>query len=448
MFKTYLFLILIFCFSAASWAQSGQIKLEYFENYKSVGGEIEISISILGGSQYDVGEFPEFRNLSKGARSIKHIPQVIAGKKETIHTIKQNYVSVDGGRIALPNFDLEINGKNNRFEGKVFVFEKIEAEVQSPTIEIEDVKLRLSTTKNKIFVGEGVSVKLQLIISKNTTTNWEFPTNISEQIEALSKKLKPKDCIENRMVISNITSKIETINNKAFDVYTLFESIYYPLNANSFNLPIANLKMVKLKNEKKTDVLLSTTSENVSVKNLPEHPLKEKVAIGVFSAIETMKGGKNKVSGEAFEYQIQINGNGNLNTLSLTEKPKDVNLDIFLSNAKVNQNPGRPDGNKIFNFKIIPRKLGVFAFKEYFNFVYFNTISERYDTLFVKKTINVSGEKIDFDEEAEKDIFDDIETLSTEGSYINMKSVFRILANILWLGIFSGFIYILFYFKK
>jgi hypothetical protein len=448
MFKTYLFLLFIFTFTAGSWAQSGQIKLEYDENPKSVGGEIEISISIIGGNQYDVGEFPDFKNLIKGARSIKHLPQNIAGKKETVHTIKQNYVSEEGGRIVVPNFDLEINSKNNRFEGRVFVFDKREIEIINPIIEIEDVKLRLSSSKNKIYVGEGLSVKLQLIISKNTTTAWEFPTNISEQIEEISKKLKPKDCIENRMVISNITSKEETINNKVFDVYSLFESIYYPLNNNNLSLLPVSLKMVKLKNEKKIDALLTTTKETVSVKNLLEHPLKEKVAVGTFTSLETLKGGKNKVSGEAFEYQIQINGNGNLNSLSLTEKPKDANLDIFITNAKVNQNLGRADGNKIFNFKIIPKRLGAFAFKEYFNFVYFNTISERYDTLFAKKTILVSGEKIAFNEEAEKDIFEDIDTLSTEGSYINMKSVFRVLANILWLGIFSGFIYLLFYFKK
>jgi hypothetical protein len=448
MFKTYLSLLIIFVFSASSYGQSGQIKLEYDENPKTVGGEIEISISIIGGNQYEVGEFPEFRNLVKGARSIKHLPQIIAGKKETIHTIKQNYVSDEGGRILIPNFDVEINGKNNRFEGRVFTFNKAEIEILAPIIEIEDVKLRLNTSKNKVYVGEGISVKLQLIISKNTTTDWEFPANISEQIESISKKLKPKDCIENRMVISNITSKVETINNKPFDVYTLYESIFYPLNANKLALPSVSLKMVKLKNEKKTDASLVSSSEFISVKDLPDHPLKEKVAVGVFTSIETLKGGKNKVSGEAFEYQIQINGSGNLNTLSLTEKPKDANLDIFLSNAKVNQNLGRADGNKIFNFKIIPKQLGAVAFKEYFNFVYFNTISERYDTLFAKKAINVSGEKIAFDEEAEKDIFEDIDTITTEGSYINMKSVFRVLANIMWLGIFLGFIYILFYFKK
>ncbi len=446
MYKTYILLLIFFCFSAAAKAQSSQIKLEYNESANTVGGEIGITISILGGTQYDVGEFPDFKNLKKGARNIKHLPQVINGKKETVHLIKQVYVSEEGGRISIPTFDLEINNKINRFEGRIFLFSKEET-IAFP-VEIEDVKLRLTTNKTTVYVGEGLALKLQLLISNNTTTNWEFPDNISEQIDGIAKKLKPNDCIENRAVISNITSKTEKIDNKSYDVYTLYESIYYSLNDNSFKLPGIALKMVKVKSDKNTDAMLNTNGVSINVKNLPDHPLKEKVAVGVFTSTETLKSGKNKVTGEAFEYQIQINGNGNLNTLSMLEVSKDPSLDIFLSNTKLNQNLGKADGNKIFTYKVIPKQLGAIQLRPYFNFVYFNTISERYDTLFAKKAINVSGEKIEFDEEAEKDIFEGIDSISTLETHYDLRTFYKILANIFCVAIFGGFIYILFYLKK
>jgi hypothetical protein len=448
MLKTYLSLFFIFLFALGSFAQNGQIKLEYIENPKTVGGEIEVNIVIFGGNQYEVGEFPEFKALKKGARSIKHYAQVISGKKETVHTIKQVYISEEGGKIIIPVFDLEINNKLNRFEGRTLNFEKEENIAIVNIIEVEDVKLIVETSKQRVFVGEGLVVNMSLIISKSTTTDWEFPENISEQIEAIAKKIKPKDCIENRKVISNISSKVETINGKSYDVYTLYQSIFYPLNKNSFVLPVLSLKMKKFKNDKPIDVILNSNQQGISVVDLPVHPLKEKVAVGFFSIQETLKGGKNKVTGEAFEYSIQVNGNGNLSTFSPTERIEDPGMEIFLSNTKLNQNLGSSDGSKIFSFKIIPKKLGKIELKDYFNFIFFNSISERYDTLFAKKAISVSGEKIEYDEEVEKDIFEGIDELSTQGSYINLKLFLRILANLFWLAIFSGFIYLLFYFKK
>lgn len=429
--KAIVFIFCLLLLTKASLAQNAPVRIEFNQFDKTNMAELEMSIFITGGNNYEVSDFPEINSFRKGNMSVKHLPITINNKKETQHIISQMYSSEVGGRVLLPSFDLEVNNKLYRVESRVFDFElKNQPE---PIIEIEDVALITQIKKSSVYVGEGFKLSVGFYVSDATTTNWQFPKNISLQVEEMAKKIKPKECLESRLEILKIEAEKQTINGKAYNYYKLFEAVYYPLTKQSINIPEVKINMEKLKNDKPAPQALVTKSFKINCKPLPEHPLKETMPVGEFKLIETMKNGNYKAAGEAFEYIVQIEGTGNLASVYMPELKNNNSFDFFLNTTKLNQAFGREAGSKIFSYKIIPKEKGKFELKSYFNFIYFNTQKSTFDTLNARKSISVVGEGTNTQQFLEKDIYSGIENLKAEGGIINLRSIAKYMANFLLL---------------
>jgi hypothetical protein len=136
-----------------------------------------------------------------------------------------------------------------------------------------------------------------------------------------------------------------------------------------------------------------TAAKRVSVKALPPHPLKEQVPVGLFRLKEAISN-RELTTGKGFNYHFTITGEGNFSAVHFTPIRKDKYFDFFPPRIvdDISRVKGKITGTKSFQYHIIPKEPGIHVLRKYFEWVYFNTHTHRYDTLSSSISVNVTGE--------------------------------------------------------
>lgn len=391
-------------------------------------GKLEVHLYVVG-TAYTVGEFPEIKGFKKENRTIKHSQVRINKKKEDQHQISQFYTPEVTGKVTIPAFEIFVNQKPVEVDAKQVTILKKEETKNEKDIEIEQVDFVVEISKKKVYVGEGFMLNINFYLSDKTTSQWQFPTNIGTQVEQFAKRIKPNDCLESRLNISNLVGKKLLINGESYTVYNLFEAIYYPLNDKDVQFPSLQLLMQKQKGTSFVDMTLKTKGQTVVVEKLPEHPLKEKVPVGVFRFSEQLKDEKKQFTGNSFEYRLTVEGEGNFSGVNIPKVENNKQFDFFETNTISRQTSGDLMGTKSVVYKIIPKEAGEFEMANYFGLIYFNTALSKYDTLKSKRVVLVSGKALYDNKDVKKDIFSDIENLKTDEKSYNFREIAKVFAN-------------------
>jgi hypothetical protein len=406
------------------------IKIETSPSSLIIGEKLTINVIIQDEEEYQVEKFPELKGFIKESNSVSHNFININKKKVKKHIVSQTYIAEVAGKYNFGKLEFIVNDK-------LVETEKIEVEVKKEdnigsekNIEINNVALVLETSASEVYVGEGLKVNLGFYISDKTTSDWQFNENIGTQVEEIYRKLKPTESLESRMVISNISGKPMSVNGEKFTYYNLLEVVFYPLNKKSFILPSISISMQKKQGNEWMGNTLSSKAKNINVKELPPHPLKEKVPVGTLRLYEDVKGKKSKQTGESFEYNVRIEGKANFRTVNLEEVKNTIEADFFLNNSKTYQPLGSETGSKSLSYKVVPKLTGSFDFSSVFSLIFFNTEKSTYDTLKSNRKLEFSGANIIGASESKSDIYSNIENLKTDGKNINIKNIFKLVANL------------------
>ncbi|MCP9763679.1 hypothetical protein [Lacihabitans soyangensis] len=423
----YCYFLLIFTFCGV-FGQNSAPRVEITPEEIQPDGKLEVHLYVVG-TPYTVGDFPEIKGFKKDNRTIKHSQVRLNRKKEDLHEITQFYTPEVFGKVTIPAFEILVNQKILEVEAKQVTIIKKEEPKNDKDIEIEQVDFVVELSKKKVFVGEGFMLNINFYLSDKTTSQWQFPTNIGAQVEQFAKKIKPNDCLESRLNISNLVGKKLLINGESYTVYNLFEAIYYPLNDKDVQFPSLQLLMQKQKGTSFVDMSLKTKAQTVVVEKLPEHPLKEKVPVGVFRFAEQLKDEKKQFTGNSFEYRLTVEGEGNFSGVNIPKVENNKLFDFFETNTVSRQTSGNLMGNKSVVYKIIPKEAGEFEMANYFILIYFNTALSKYDTLKSKRVVLVSGKALYDNKEVKKDIFSDIENLKTDEKSYNFREIAKVFAN-------------------
>jgi hypothetical protein len=422
-------------------AQFPAPKVEIGPDKITMNEQLRITVTIYGPANYTIDAFPELGGFEKGHMSTAHGETIIDDKKVATHTIVKRYNPIEGGVFIIPAFDLEVNQLNIRVESKAIIVEDDEQGYSDIEIAVEEADFVVESSKKEIYVGEGVKVRLSFYMSEKNTANWQFTDNrdLSNQVEAFAKKIKPENSLESRNLISSIAQREEYIKGVRYFVYDIFEAIYYPLNAKNIYLPVLNLRMKKGASQM---AILKSKPRNIIVKDLPEHPLKDKVPVGILRLKEVRKGGEDKVTGESFDYSITIEGQSNLDVVNFGKISSDKNLDFFESGVSIKQGDGKLAGSKTFGYKILPKAAGSYDLGKYFSLVYFDLKSGSYDTLTAKATFVVRGETIASKSNLVQDIYSGIETFRTDQNSISIRRFLKVFANFIWVFMVMFLIFI------
>lgn len=436
--KVHILFIISILFSHFVWSQQA-IQVELGQAVIEPSERFTIRV-VIREKEYNVGDFPTIEGFTKAGKSVAHTPFKENGKKGIEHTIIQNYIPTALGTFRLPDFSLKINGVEQLIDGTVLrvVNDKTKLAEEDKTIKAtkEDAMLAISVSHNEVFVGQGCKVTVAFYVSSQNTVGWDFPSNLNSQVDAIAKRLKPENCLESRLMITNVAKENTTLGGKSYDKYMVFQAIYYPLDTKSFTLPSVQMSMWRVndKNVREVERMFSTKPTTVVVKSLPEHPLKDKVAVGNFKLQEWIS--KSKVeTGTSFTCRFVISGEGNFTTVGLSMPPNDSHFDFYPPKTESKLITGSEIGERSFIFPVFPKDSGTFEMKNYFQWVYFNTKTATYDTLKPKLSIKVVGETITQAKASSANIYDGIEKLTTSSQSTDYRLIVKNIANVLILGV-------------
>lgn len=419
--------------------------------------------------------FPDITGFVKRGTSSSTSTNFINGKRSSSQSLTQNYVPTAEGTFVLKPFRMQINNSQVASQGKTIKvgpprqrrarrdpfgdpFQDLMGRQDAPK-EFVDVEaeafLALTTDKSEIYVGEGLTVTIAFYVSDKNRAEMKF-LDLNKQIPEMVKKIKPANSWEENFNIETIKGDPVMINNERYNQYKIYQATYYPLNNRDINFPSVDLELIKYqvaknatffgRNKKEDRKKFYSKPKKVAVKDLPPHPLKESVAVGNYRLQEKINS-NNLRTGESFNYTFNISGEGNISAVEKPEIAEGENFDFYPPNIRQNvkRKDGRIYGTKSFHYFGIPNEPGQFSLDNYFSWIYFNPVQEKYDTLRSEMVLNVEGESKKNQYILSNDMgsfYDSIELLDNELFNMGEEKERQTLANIVILILFGASLYI------
>ncbi len=400
-----------------------QIKIVIPKNRIALNEPFDINIENPKGDMKNISDFPNILHFEK----VSDISQgEMIGSGAITKIVTQSYHPTKIGKFTLPAFSIKIEGQEISHESvTIYVgekdknrpdLEKISKKnfIENPFLEFkEDAFLGLSVYPPQLKVGEAVHLSLALYVATTNEASMQF-VEIDKQISEIAKKLKPNYAWEENFNVKEISKNPPIIrnNNKDYKEYKFFEAVYFPMQAQDIVFPAINLKinvLNKIKNDKKDNIDLNNPEiakyltpkffESkpiaIQVMELPAHPLRDKTPVGVFYLQEVYPT-KTIKTGENFKYYFQIIGEGNISALPKPTQKNITQVDVFAPQVQqiITRGGRKITGNTTFEYTIFPKDAGEIALKNYFEWIYFNTQTQRYDTLRPQATLKIEGESI------------------------------------------------------
>ncbi len=415
------FLGLILFLSGLGNVMAQEVKIELGPGEIASNDMYTISISIENGKLTDYDKFPEIPGFTKSGTSSSSSTNIINGKRTTYQSIIQNYITSGEGEYTLNPFYMKINGEvysspgkkikvgpsnQNRRQNKTYSYDPFEdffgGGEEEEFVEVEDdAFFALSVDKDQVYVGEGLNVVLAFYVSEKNEAPLNF-YDVGRQLSEILKKLKPANCWEENFNIDNINEVNVVIDNKRFRQFRIYQASFFPLNNSPIEFPSLGLQMIKYKvarkqrffgqNKKEDFKTYNTKPKSVKVLDLPPHPLKDQVSVGAFKLTEKISQ-FDLSTGESFTYGFNIKGEGNISHINPPIVPAKKNVEFYAPSEtlSIQKTGSKVTGNKLYSYYGIPKEPGDHSLNEYFNWVFFNPNTHKYDTLKSTLTLNVVG---------------------------------------------------------
>lgn len=400
-----------------------QVSIELGKSPLPINQYYTISIKLENEQLKEYSPFPEIEGFKKSTRYSSEKTVTVAGVTNIIRTYTQNYAALEEGDFVLKPFSMKVNGTTVQSQGMAIKIIPMQAgapqgpnlpdliepqDEQAPTSqEIEFVDkddnafLTLYTSKQKIFVGEGVDVALYFYLAEEDQRLLDFH-DFANQITGIIKQIKQPHVWEETFDFSEITPENVTVQGKPYLRFRLYEAMLYPINLQPLIFPQLQLKMIKYKVAKNPNLLTEDRQEGfktfysreqeVEVMELPPHPLRNVVPVGNYTLREKLSKKRTTVN-KSFTYVFEIAGEGNLDAVMPPALPPPAGLEFYPPDVRqdVTRRAGRVLGAKSFSYAVLPREPGRYNLTNVLEWIYFNPTTAAYDTLRPTLTVNVTG---------------------------------------------------------
>jgi hypothetical protein len=453
-----LYLVLLNLFAVAQ----EDVKIELGKKNITLDESFTIKVIIKNSDKWQTGQFPDIQSFTKTGKQVSHSQTSIGGQRVLVHTITQSYAPTKDGIFRFNLFSINVNGKDYEADGATISVAKSAESAEEPADltpiidSKEEALASLLVSKKQVYVGEGFQVSLVFYVAESNTAAMGFPDNINAQVDAIAKKIKPADCLEDRVMITGEIPKTDVvIANKKYSAYKVFEAFYFPLNNKPIDFGAVELKINKYATDSKGNPIktqksvigFTTKPQNIKVLDLPAHPLRDKVSVGEFSFLESIENRKIN-TGKSFNYVFRIIGNGNLATVSMPSLQNDSHFDFYPPEFKENKYVGKLGGEKEFRYRIIPKDSGQHSLDKYFYWVYFNSKRQQYDTLKSRIKVSVSGKTIESGSTNSGDIYDGLEKVDTSTIEIDYREVIKNISNLIVIIMLIGMFFVFDFSRK
>ena len=407
-------------FSQFVIAQEVEIKIG--KNNIALNEYFTITITVKNGQVKSYSGFPEIKGFVKRGVSNQSSTNIINGRMSQEFSLVQNYQAKQEGKYTLQPFEIAINGvaipsngttiivgparqrqQTNHWDPFADFFGRSRNNQPQEFIEVkDDAFFAVSTDKKEVFAGEGFNVSIAFYVAETNRAQMDFH-DLTTQLNSVIKKVKPTGCWEENFEIQEIKPETIKIGNKLYTKYELYSSTFYPLNDNEINIPSVAWKMVKYKVAKQRSFFGQSHQKDfktyyskktkIKVKSLPDHPLKDQVAVGSYKFLEGVSKDTFE-TGESFNYQFSIAGEGNISAIKAPNVKENSGIQIYDPNEmqNISRSNGHVVGKKTFDYYIIPEEPGKYNMGNLFEWIYFNVKTEKFDTLRSNANFKVVGE--------------------------------------------------------
>ena len=363
--------LLLSCF----YTQGQDVSVRIGKKQIALNEYFTITVQVQNDRLKKYSGFPDITGFVKRGTSSSTSTNYVNGRMSSTQSITQNYQATSKGTFAVKPFTIMINAKEVKLEGfKIEVGEPMQRQARrnpfdsffggtsQPTefINVEaDAFLALTSDKNEIYVGEGLTATLAFYVAESNRAEMRFH-DLANQITEIVKVMKPANCWEENFTIDQIVGSPIMINNKKYTRYKIYQSTLYPLNVEDITFPTVGLEMVKYRVAKNPSFFGRNRQEDfetfyskpkkIQVVDLPPHPLKNLVAVGSFRLKEQLDPKTKLSTGESFNYKFIIQGEGNISSVEPPQPTDDKNFDFYDPNVlqNVNRANGRVSGSKTF----------------------------------------------------------------------------------------------------
>lgn len=418
-----LFTLFLACAGSLGFAQAQTVQIVLGPDEIGENQSWTISVSIQNDrfKSHDF-VFPEIPNFRKRGTSSQSQTNIINGQVSSSQSVTMTYLPTKQGTFTVQAFKMTVNGQTIFSPGKKI---KVGPPVQTqrdpfanPTdpndffgknnTEFVDIKddafLAITTNKSEVYVGEGFTVSLSFFVADKNRAPLSF-YELAQQLTNILKKIKPANCWEENFEIENVQSQSVQINGEYYDQYKLYEATFYPLNTKPIEFPSIGLKLIKFKvaknptffgqNRKEDFKTFYSKPKTIKVKELPPHPLRDKVAVGDYRLEERISSTALETS-QSFTYDYNIYGEGNISAIEKPLVMKDGSFEFYDPEVRqdINRQNGRVTGTKSFRYFIIPKEPGDYQMRNLVQWVYFNPALKKYDTLIARSAVVVRGESM------------------------------------------------------
>ncbi|MGB3467008.1 MAG: BatD family protein [Cyclobacteriaceae bacterium] len=322
-----LILMMVFALSG-TMAQDAEIK--FGSNDIALNQTFRITVTVKNTQIKSLGNFPDIPGFDKRGTNTSSSVSNINGKVSSSTSTIMNYSPRKEGVYTLKSFSIAVNGKVYKSPGitiKVGPKKKNSGRRSSPFgsdpfddffgrssepqefVEVEaEAFFALTTNKSEIYRGEGVTTTLSFYVSNKNRAVLRFH-DLGNQVNEIVKLIRPENCWEENFNIDNINGVPVTLGDEQYTQYKIFQAAFFPLNNEDITFRSIPLKMIKYKvaknpsffgrNKEEDFQTFYSKAKTVKVKELPDHPLKESVAVGNYKLRETIDR-KELNTGESF----------------------------------------------------------------------------------------------------------------------------------------------------
>jgi hypothetical protein len=408
------FLVSLICLPALGQ----EVRIELGPDEIGVNETFSVKIVISDEKIKSYDQFPEINGFQKQGISQSSSMNLVNGKMSSTNSVVQYYKPIRQGNYRLEPFSMSVNGKTANSEGKTI--NVTDARQQQPRgrdpfddfyghreeveyMEVEDdAFFSMSVDKDQVYVGEGFNVSLAFYMSEANQAPFNF-YEPGRQLEEIIRKIKPSNAWEENFNITNIQPERVEINGKFWTRFKVYEATFYPFAEGKVELPQVGWQMIKYRIAKNPTFFGSNRQEDfktfyssakaIRVKPLPPHPLKNEVSVGNYRLRENFAR-KEAETGEGVTYSFGIAGEGNISAIQPPKRKDFRKLNSYDPNVRqqINRGRGKVTGLKEFSYFMNLAEPGEVHLKDHFEWIFFNTAIDRYDTLRPQALLAVSGE--------------------------------------------------------
>jgi len=359
--------------------------------------------------------FPDIPDLIKG-------PTIYTEEKEL--KIAQWYWPRKAGNYVIPpikftirDYDVAMPQKNLTVKPGKSSFTYTPSVSDAPWEEHQpDLELLFTYPKTALYERELFEFELSLLVPVNNQVEWTF-IDLQEQIQSINKEIGATGLLVQSEFSKDIPFDTLEKNKVRYYKYTIYKGKSLSIDTTKANIPALSFHYVcyktqteekglfnkKVQVNRKAEIKeLRSKAVALTLQPLPEHPLRNEMAVGSFQIKASPLATQQRTKGFNFSFDIE----GPHYLISIHE-PWIYNsipgLHISLSKRTVqNTSTGQRTHFEYFIHSDSPKTLNI---KNSIFWVYFDPIKRRYDTLAVEQPIVMTTEVTDNEEIVGEDSF-------------------------------------------